>query len=85
MQLRRERNRILRDLGAEKNLTFRRRMVGKKLSAVTLDPPGLALTSNYLNVELALPEPSNRIIEVEIGGMTEAGLRAVPRGLRVLG
>ena len=87
MQVRRERNRILRQLAAAKNLEFRRSMVAKKLRAVTINPPGSALTDNYLNVELARPEAPNRMIEVEIGSVTESGLReaaTAPAALRVL-
>src|SRR5580692_1700619 len=36
MEVRRERNRILRELAAMKNLEFRRRMLGRTLSVVTL-------------------------------------------------
>jgi threonylcarbamoyladenosine tRNA methylthiotransferase MtaB len=73
--VRKERNRILRQLAAAKNLEFRRAMLGKKLSVVTLDPPGSALSDNYLTVELAGAEPPNRLIEVEIGSVTDSGLR----------
>lgn len=85
--VRKERNRILRQLATAKNLEFRQRMVGKKLAVVTLNPPGAAITDNYLNVELARPEPPNQIVEVEIGSLTESGLREVsraPAALRVL-
>ena len=84
--VRKERNRILRQLAAAKNLEFRRAMLGKKLSVVTLDPPGSGLSSNYLTVELAGAQPPNRLIEVEIGSMTESGLRetTAPAALRVL-
>jgi len=86
MNVRRERNRILRALAASKNLEFRRTMVGKKLAVVTINPPGSAITDNYLNVELAQPVPPNRMIEVEIGSVTESGLRELtaPAALRVL-
>jgi len=73
MPVRKTRNRILRDLAAQKNLEFRRAMLGKTLSAVTLDHG--ALTGNYLQVELATPRPANELIEIEIGGVTPAGLR----------
>jgi hypothetical protein len=33
------------------------------------------MTSNYLTVELAAVEPARRFIDVEIGGLTEGGLR----------
>jgi threonylcarbamoyladenosine tRNA methylthiotransferase MtaB len=83
--VRKERNRILRQLADEKNLQFRQSMLGKKLSVVTLDPPGSALSGNYLTVELARPEPANRLIDVEIGSLTQRGLRATaPCALRVL-
>ncbi|HEY3639090.1 MAG TPA: tRNA (N(6)-L-threonylcarbamoyladenosine(37)-C(2))-methylthiotransferase MtaB, partial [Rhizomicrobium sp.] len=44
--VRKERNRILRELAAAKNREFRERMIGKTLSAVTLHEPGVALTEN---------------------------------------
>ncbi|MGI8990536.1 MAG: tRNA (N(6)-L-threonylcarbamoyladenosine(37)-C(2))-methylthiotransferase MtaB [Bryobacteraceae bacterium] len=75
MQVRRERNRILRELGEAKNLEFRRRMIGARLSAVTLEQPGVALTDNYLRVELASRPRPNRFVDVEIGGLSETGLR----------
>ncbi len=83
--VRKQRNRILRELAEAKNLEFRRSMVGKKLSVITIEPSGAALSDNYLTVELALPEPPNKLMEVEIGAVTESGLRATaPAGLRVL-
>jgi threonylcarbamoyladenosine tRNA methylthiotransferase MtaB len=72
--VRKERTRALRDLAARKNLAFRRRMIGRTLSAVTLDN-GTALTENYLSVELASPRPANRIVDLTIGGLTANGLR----------
>ena len=75
MPVRKERNRILRELAAEKNLRFREQMVGRTLSAVTLHEQRAALTSNYLKVELGCPRDANLLVEVEIAGVTEAGLR----------
>ncbi len=72
---RKRRNRILRELAARKNLEFRRAMLGRTLSAVTLHEPGLALTGNYLKVELAAPREPNRIVDLRIGGVSEGGLR----------
>jgi threonylcarbamoyladenosine tRNA methylthiotransferase MtaB len=72
-EVRKERTRQLRRLGAEKNLAFRRRFLGRTLSAVTLDG-GRALTGNYLAVELARPVPSNQILDIRIGGLSAAGL-----------
>lgn len=76
MPVRKERNRILRELAEAKNLAFRRSMVGRTLSAVTLQS-GSALTGNFLKVELAQPHAANEIVELPIGGVTAAGLRAV--------
>jgi threonylcarbamoyladenosine tRNA methylthiotransferase MtaB len=73
--LRRERNRILRELAATKNLEFRRSMVGKTVSAVTLHEPGRALTGNYLTVELARNREANRLITVRIGELGKESLR----------
>jgi len=72
-EVRKERTRLLRRLGAEKHLAFRRRFLGRTLSAVTLDG-GRALTGNYLAVELARPVPSNQILDIRIGGLSAAGL-----------
>ena len=72
--VRKARGRVLKALGLEKNLEFRHRFIGSKLSAVTLEN-GRAMTSNYLTVELGTVEPARRLIDVEIGGLTEGGLR----------
>ncbi len=85
--VRKERNRILRELAAAKNREFRARMIGRTLSAVTLNEPGTALTSNFLRVELAEPRPPNRIVEVRIESLSEHGIResASASPLRLLG
>jgi threonylcarbamoyladenosine tRNA methylthiotransferase MtaB len=75
MPVRKERNRILRELAARKNLAFRRGMVGRTLPVVTLNEPGAAISSNYLKVELARPYEPNRLVDVEIGGVTDGGVR----------
>jgi threonylcarbamoyladenosine tRNA methylthiotransferase MtaB len=75
MTVRKERNRVLRDLAAKKNLEFRRSFVGRTLSVVTLEQERVALSGNYLKVELATAREPNRIEEVSIGAATEAGLR----------
>ena len=72
MPVRKERNRILRELASRKNLEFRRAMIGRSLSAVTLEEG--ALTDNYIKIDLASPRPANRLIDVEIGGLSESGL-----------
>ena len=79
MPVRKERNRILRELAAAKNLRFRESMVGRTLSAVTLHEDGAALTSNYLRVELSSPREPNRMVDVEIAGVSAGGLREIAR------
>jgi threonylcarbamoyladenosine tRNA methylthiotransferase MtaB len=73
MEVRRDRNRVLRELAAQKNLEFRRRMLGRTLSVVTLTDG--ALSDNFLKVELATPRASNQLMDVKIGSLTPNGLR----------
>jgi threonylcarbamoyladenosine tRNA methylthiotransferase MtaB len=84
MPVRKERNRVLRELAARKNLEFRRGMVGRTLSVVTLQDSGAALSGNYVRVELARPAEPNRLVDVEIGGVTEGGVREAAAGLAIL-
>jgi threonylcarbamoyladenosine tRNA methylthiotransferase MtaB len=72
LEIRKDRNRILRDLAARKNLEFRRRMIGRTLSVVTLTEG--ALSDNFLKVELAMLRPANALIDVHIGSVTSTGL-----------
>jgi threonylcarbamoyladenosine tRNA methylthiotransferase MtaB len=78
MPVRKERNRILRELAAAKNRAFRERMVGKVLSAVTLNEARTALTENYLKVELAQHRDANTIVDLRIGSLTPTGLQERP-------
>jgi threonylcarbamoyladenosine tRNA methylthiotransferase MtaB len=73
MEVRRDRNRVLRELAAQKHLEFRRRMLGRTLSVVTLTDG--ALSDNFLKVELATPRASNQLLDVKIGTLTPNGLR----------
>jgi threonylcarbamoyladenosine tRNA methylthiotransferase MtaB len=75
MPVRKERNRVLRELAAKKNEAFRRGFVGRTVSVVTLDDGPVALTDNYLKVELAAPREPNRIVELRIGGIGDGTLR----------
>jgi hypothetical protein len=50
-------------------------MTGLTLSVVTLEEPRTALSTNYLKVSLAAARPANQLLEVEIGGLTAAGLQ----------
>lgn len=73
IHVRRERNETLRRMAAAKNLEFRTRFVGRKLTAITLQSG--ALSDNFLKIETAFRRERNEICEIEIGGVTEQGLR----------
>jgi threonylcarbamoyladenosine tRNA methylthiotransferase MtaB len=75
MKVRKDRNRVLRELAAAKNLAFRESMVGRSLSAVTLHETGTALSGNYLKVELAAEREPNQLLDLRIGAVTAGGLR----------
>jgi threonylcarbamoyladenosine tRNA methylthiotransferase MtaB len=75
MAIRRERTGVLRELSDRKNIEFRRRMIGARLPAVTLEQRGMALTSNFLKVEMSTVREPNQLVDLEIGTVTPAGLR----------
>ena len=60
MPVRKERNRILRELASRKHAAFLQSMVGRELTAVTLDG-GSALSDNFLKVKLVNPAQSRQI------------------------
>jgi hypothetical protein len=66
---------VLRELASKKNLEFRRLMVGRTLSVVTLEEPGTALSGNYLKVMMREPRPSQQLIDLHIGGVSETALQ----------
>ncbi len=72
-RIRRDRTQALRELGAHKNLEFRRSLIGKTLSCVTLDN-GTALSSNFVKVAFAKPREANRMEEIRVGGLTADGV-----------
>jgi threonylcarbamoyladenosine tRNA methylthiotransferase MtaB len=76
VRVRRERNRILRDLAAQKNTEFRRSLLGREFMAVTLDPPGRALTDNFVPVTLDMPYSPNRLVRLRPRSLTEHGVQA---------
>jgi len=73
MPVRKHRTHVLRELAAQKSLEFRRSMIGRKLSVVTLEG-ARALSDNFLKVTLATPRPANMLTEITIGGVTQEGL-----------
>jgi len=76
IRIRRDRNRILRELAAQKNEAFRQSLLGRDFMAVTLDPPGRALTDNYVPVRLDMPYASNRLVRLRPRSLTEQGVFA---------
>ena len=72
MEVRKHRTHVLRDLAARKNLEFRRSMIGRTISVVTIEDG--ALSENYLKVKLARRREANCIGDVLIGGVTADGL-----------
>ena len=73
MPVRKHRTHILRELAAQKNLEFRRQMIGRKVSVVTLED-GKALSENFLKVTLSMASAPNQIRQIQIGGLTPDGL-----------
>jgi threonylcarbamoyladenosine tRNA methylthiotransferase MtaB len=78
VQIARERNRILRDLAAEKKLAFMQTFVGTTLEAITLNvfdgKSTEALTDNYLKLRLQGQHETNqwasaRVEQVEAGAL----------------
>src|SRR5580658_6545839 len=76
MRTRKERNRILRELANSKNAAFRRSLLGREFTAVTLDPPGLALTDNYIKATLDMPYTANRLVRLRLRALTDQGVSA---------
>src|SRR5262249_25126935 len=74
----RERNRILRELAAEKNRDFRRQFVNSSLRAITLSDHNSnstqALTDNYIKLRIRGMHPANQWREVAIESLTDEGL-----------
>jgi threonylcarbamoyladenosine tRNA methylthiotransferase MtaB len=77
----RDRNRILRELAAVKNLDFRKSFVGRELDVITLHTGDgastEALSDNYLKVRVAGWHAANEMIKVEVTETSDEGLVAV--------
>jgi threonylcarbamoyladenosine tRNA methylthiotransferase MtaB len=82
----RERNRILRELAAEKKLAFMRAFVGKTMEAITLRSWGdgergisgeaftESLTDNYLKLHLKGRHAPNRWLRAQVESVTDGAL-----------
>jgi threonylcarbamoyladenosine tRNA methylthiotransferase MtaB len=73
LEERKRRTHLLRELAESKNLAYRERQIGRRLSAVTMEN-GVALTTNYIQVQQSQPRPANQLVNLEIGGLTANGL-----------
>jgi tRNA A37 methylthiotransferase MiaB len=66
----RERNRVVREIGARKNREFRQRFVGTTVDAITLQAGDEqfteALSDNYLKIKLIGRYPANRWMNLEV-------------------
>lgn len=78
--LAKERNRILRELIAEKNLRWREQFVGREIEVITLhsntDGTTEALSNNYVKVQMAGEVPSNELVRVTVDSLSDDGLFA---------
>ena len=81
IRVRRDRNRVLRELAARKNRAFRESLLGRDFMAVTLDPPGRALTDNFVPVTLDMPYSPNRLVRLRLRSLTEQGVLASVVGI----
>lgn len=85
VQIARERNRILRDLAAEKNQAFKQSFVGKPVEAITLsvvhrEPGGdftEALTDNYLKLRLKGEHQPNCWLKAQVEQVSDVALLGV--------
>jgi threonylcarbamoyladenosine tRNA methylthiotransferase MtaB len=76
MPVRKERNRVLREVAALKNAAFRESLLGREFTAVTLDPPGTALTDNFVKATLDFPYTSNKLVRLRPTALTALGVTA---------
>jgi threonylcarbamoyladenosine tRNA methylthiotransferase MtaB len=76
IRVRKDRNRVLRELANDKNAAFRQSLLGREFTAVTLDPPGLALTGNYIKATLDLPYTPNRLVRLRPRSLNDQGVSA---------
>jgi threonylcarbamoyladenosine tRNA methylthiotransferase MtaB len=77
----RERNRVLRELAAEKNRAFRQSFIGQSLDVITLQAGGdgwtEALSDNFLKVRVEGQRLPNAMMRVGISALDADGLRGL--------
>ena len=78
VQVARERNRVLRELAAQKKRAFMQSFVGRELQAITLThfdgEYTEALTDNYLGMRIPGRQKSNQRIRAQVKSITELGV-----------
>jgi len=78
VEIKRERNRILRELAAEKRKEFMRSLVGQTVSTITLsvveNSSTESLTDNYQKLWLEGEHPSNQIVSAQVGELADDSL-----------
>jgi threonylcarbamoyladenosine tRNA methylthiotransferase MtaB len=88
VQIARERNRVLRDMAAAKNMAFRKSFIGRNLDVITLQAGGNgwteALSDNYLKVRVAGQHGANELLRVGATEVSEEGMFAVAQEESVL-
>jgi len=77
-QVARERNRVLRELAAQKRLAFMRSFAGKQVEAITLNASNSSstqcLTDNYLKLRVSGKHEANRWIKAQVGDVKDGML-----------
>jgi threonylcarbamoyladenosine tRNA methylthiotransferase MtaB len=76
MPVRKERNRVLRELAAAKHAAFLKSMIGRKLSVVTLDGGTSALSDNFIKVKLLQECDARQMRQVDILAVEKEALTA---------
>jgi threonylcarbamoyladenosine tRNA methylthiotransferase MtaB len=74
-EIRKERNRILQQVSERKNREFRMSQRGRRVQAVTIGDEGVALTTNFIRVELERAVEARRWVQVELGNLTGRGMK----------
>jgi threonylcarbamoyladenosine tRNA methylthiotransferase MtaB len=76
----RERNRVLREMAAEKNRAFRESFIGRTLEVITLQAGGEgwteALSDNFLKIKLEGCHVPNQVVHAEMTGLSPEAIIA---------
>jgi threonylcarbamoyladenosine tRNA methylthiotransferase MtaB len=79
-EIKKERSRVLRDLGQAKSLAFRETLAGKSLKVIVLGPkgarPATGLSGNYVRTYFRRPMPRGLLIKARVLGIEADGVVA---------